>query len=150
MHPKWKENGFQLLEILLITSIIGSLLLASSYGYFKIQTYVALKNRTQALISIIQTAKLEALLNNETLFLKPMDDWNQGVILSDATHVLRTWQWEEPDFSVAWVGFLSNQWIRFEPDLHHMATSGHFIISDAHHQHENRIVINRLGVISSP
>ena len=151
------QLGFTLIELL------ASLTLLVIVLFFSLpQTSVLYKKNQMRLISdgvkeAIQTAKIQALLLNESLVLAPLsgtNDWSQGLMLfaDNSKHqfipgmkLLYEWHWPSSGVNIVWHGFKSEYYLIFAPDIRHNATNGYFMIKNTAQQ--VRLIVNRLGRI---
>jgi Tfp pilus assembly protein FimT len=149
------ERGVSLFEVLLVL-LCGMIVVAfglplTTHWYQQQQVAVMVSDIQQAL----HQAATEAMTRGEIMRLMPCShcrSWSQGMMLiaeRDVNHPHATesryeWRWPTATCTVSWHGFISNDFLRFSPDLDHAALNGYFLIQ-SDQQNEIKLVVNRLG-----
>ena len=160
MKP-YKAHGFTLIELITSLAILAILLVACVSGFSYIKQKNALRVRKDAILSALNLAKKKALFQAFPVILAKhayCEDFPCGMILfidknknnqyDEQDEIIHQWQWDKQSVKVDWVGFSSNQYIRFVSQLMSSHASGHFTLySRFSKQKAHVITLNRLGRI---
>ncbi|WP_225316912.1 GspH/FimT family pseudopilin [Legionella longbeachae] len=151
-----KATGFTLLELIITMTLFACLLImgVSSYSYF------LRKNEQQIIIdelrNAIRYAKLQAMINGNSVFLIPLDvslNWAKGMTLNfmnrqtNQVELIYQWQWSHPHWSLHWTGVSSNNKIIFSNNPTQAMSNGHFSLININTHEKITLTLNRLGRI---
>lgn len=145
-----RRVGFTLLEFLVCCSL---LVVISGFALPFAGSWMQ-KNQLDRLsaqiIQVINYSKAQALLSGTPLLVIPLSggsNWDAGVQLvydADQHTVIYEWSWYFAGIHLAWHGFQSNYYLRFDQQARNQALNGYFSIQSGVHVLE-KIIINRLG-----
>lgn len=148
-----KLSGLSLFELLIVLLLVSLLfcfgLPLTTHWYQRQIAWVHQKDIEQA----IAHGNQESVILGEPLRLVPFQkkDWSSGMVLlrerdlrDPKPSILYSWQWRDSVYRVIWHGFLSNEYLRFTPDLNQSAQNGYFLIENQA-QHGVKLSVNRVG-----
>ena len=144
------SDGFSLLEMLLVLSIVSILFLcAGGISRAWYQQHLLRRMLGDIQQALVQGSS-ESMLKSESLCLLPdlgSGQWSDGMALVNSAHpqeVLRVWHWAKTDYHLSWQGFISKRYLKFSADLRHAVLNGFFLIENSQHQGW-KLIVNRLG-----
>ncbi|HHF7365294.1 TPA: GspH/FimT family pseudopilin [Legionella bozemanae] len=151
-----KVKGFTLLELLITMALFLSLSIVGIGSY----TYFIRKNEQKVLIdelrTVIQYAKLQAIILGSSVSLAPLDassSWSNGMILNflnkktNKIEPIYRWQWSHPCWDLNWEGARSTNQIVFSIYPGQAISNGRFILINKNTHEQVIIILNRLGRI---
>lgn len=150
------ERGLSLIEMLIVLLIIGILALFSPLAFHKLLKKNQIDVTVDEIKMAIQFSKINALSQAHPVILTPISgemNWSEGMALcvDNPLHqcvsnhgTIREWHWFHNGIEVNWLGFESNHYLRFSPDLMGRAANGYFMVKDQSNQ-PVKLIVNRLG-----
>jgi prepilin-type N-terminal cleavage/methylation domain-containing protein len=148
-----KVIGYSLLECLVVLAIIAGIVLLevklARAQYLNSQINFCKKHYRH----ILQDSRSLAIISNKTVLLKPCKqnmDWSDIICAYSQDHeLIKQWQTCQNKLQIYWHGFRSHSSILFEPNILHAQNNGTLIISAKNHAKIEKIIINRLGIITN-
>lgn len=142
-------KGYTIIELCITLALIGILCAFSlpiNHYFFSAKKLEILRAEIK---NVVRFARTYALINNKILILKPVvssANWSQGATLIEAStqKIIYQWHWWRSKINVSWVGFNSNRYLVFAPDLKHSAVNGYFKLSYPSLD-PLTVIVNRLG-----
>ncbi len=150
------SNGFSLLELVTVLSLIGILFfMAFSFSHRFTDGHL-LDSRVKSVEDAINYAEHEAVFRKMPVILGPINqDWSQGMRLfisqsdsrtfSEGDTVIRQWNWPKDKLKMSWKGFLSDNYLVFSSRLAYSVLNGRFIIEQTRGNKRYELIINSLG-----
>jgi prepilin-type N-terminal cleavage/methylation domain-containing protein len=145
-------KGFTLLELLIGLTVCGFLLFSGLVSWSQWRQ----KNERQLLINEIKTAihyaKIQAISYGRPLLLSSKNsnhDWSKGMNLTlvqrDSKQLLHQWGWENPNWTVRWLGVNGLNNIIITGSASNALNNGRFILKNKNTGETIELVLNRLG-----
>lgn len=151
------ERGYTFLEVM-TTLVIFSILFGFSISFIQNTQDTPVKIRKKEFINILDYARLQSFLREESLVLAPMHldknhEWQDGMNLfavDPTTHVqnlIHQWHWSPHRYQMFWNGFQSKDWIVIDSDPSKLAMNGTFNVKNKSGCLLAQWKVNRLGRI---
>lgn len=136
-------HGFSLLELLITLAIASTLLCFSLPAWTNFQDYLHAKLITEKIISSLNYARLQAVLNNQTIQFKSIhNNYQNGWEILNKNKSLKIYLLNSPRIKITTEQFSRNNIITFQPDGTTEGSNGNFKVNNRY-----KITLNRGGRI---
>ena len=149
IRNKQTKNGFSLLELLLVLSLMVTIGLWSAPAWHSVYQSIRMHLMVSDIKTAIQCAKIQAMVYHQPIQLSPLvasNDWSKGIAVRLNDHILQAWPWSVQGVSLTWHGFQSSSGLLFSSDSARNAVNGVFLIQSDHDK--IKLVVNRLARVT--